>query len=516
MKLTTTGYAGLAALLLCAHGHAQQECREAPPLLPHETWGPHEEATAEELYLRVRQAVDHWSDDPALLASAKHALARLLELRPDDWRVHVELARLAMTTGSVTTYTLTADAYDVTEWALQRALELNPLAADAWIMLSVFESRRRDGSNEYRGSMETTERALRQAEQLGASNPRLALNWADLHARRFEFLLAERRVRQALAAPSIDSRSAGLAYRKLAHYYRQREMRDLRAARRALDAALEIEPQNPWNWVQYSAFLLEEHGDPKGATEAARRALCLYPLYEANRRLAYALYFDWARDNLKSPKPTADERAREAYDRYPHWRQLMAYAADYTELAPLVEMLVRVGAPVDEADPYDSLSALGAAVSTGRVADAARLIELGANVNQPSTHGVLLGLAASDGSTDMVRLLLKHGADIDALGDGRTALLAAIGALDIPMVELLLAEGADPNIGDDRGETPLSFAALNPLGSLDIVRMLLRAGANPAYEYPPGQPLAESARQFGLPGAAELLEQAIMEQPRQP
>ena len=115
----------------------------------------------------------------------------------------------------------------------------------------------------------------------------------------------------------------------------------------------------------------------------------------------------------------------------------------------------------------------------------------------------------------MVRLLLKHGADIDALGDGRTALLAAVGALDEPMVELLLAEGADPNIGDGRGETPLSFAALNPRGSLDIVRMLLRAGADPTYEYPPGQPLAESVRQFGLPGAAELLEQALTDSQRQ-
>jgi ankyrin repeat protein len=128
----------------------------------------------------------------------------------------------------------------------------------------------------------------------------------------------------------------------------------------------------------------------------------------------------------------------------------------------------------------------------------------------------LLGLAASEGSADMVRLLLKHGADIDALADGRTALLAAIGARDVPMVELLLSAGADPNVGDGRGETPLSFAALNPLGSLDIVRMLLRAGADPAYEYLPGQPLAESAKQIGLPGAAELLEQAMMDSRRQP
>ncbi len=224
------------------------------------------------------------------------------------------------------------------------------------MLLAVLKLYGREGPGGPHGNTEISEDALRQAERVGARNPRLALNWADLHAIRREFDLAEQRVKQALAAPDLNSRSAGLAYRKLAKYYR--EQRRFPEASRALEDALEAEPQNPQNWVAYSAFLLEERTDTSGAIAAARKALCLYPLSDANRRLAYALYFDWARDNLESPEPRPDDRATEAYARYPNWRDVMGYAAEHENLVPLVEVLVRIGAPVDEADPHNHESAL--------------------------------------------------------------------------------------------------------------------------------------------------------------
>jgi ankyrin repeat protein len=258
--------------------------------------------------------------------------------------------------------------------------------------------------------------------------------------------------------------------------------------------------------------MLEERGDSASAIEAARRALCLYPLAEANRRLAYALYFDWARDNLNNPEPRPDDRATEAYARHPNWRDVMGYAADHEQLAPVLEVLVRIGAPVDEEDPHDEMAALWEAVSSGRVDDAARLIELGADVNQlHENYGSLLMVAASDPKRDMARLLLAHGADVNAQWWQGTALTVAVGTENEKMVELLLSAGADPNLGDDRGENALALAALNPRGSIDVVRLLLRAGANPNYEYPPGQSLIESAREVGSLRAAELLEEAARE-----
>ena len=428
----------------------------------------------------------------------------MLVIEPDAARSHVELARLAMSSGSIGTYTLTAESYDVAYSALRRALELDAESGEAWMLLAVFKLHIRDSPRGPYGNVETSASALRQAEQVGAQNPRLALNWADWHALRREFDLAEQRVEQALAVPDLNARSAGLAYRKLADYYRELHRPD--DASRAFKEALKAEPQNPWNWVVYSAFLLEERTDTRGAIEAARRALCLYPLPAANRRLAYALYFDWARDNLDNPDPRPDDRATEAVARYSNWRRVMGYAAEHEGLAPLIEVLVRIGAPVDEDDPRDNMSALWEAVSSGRLDDAARLIELGADVNRlHENYGSLLMVAAADPNLDMARLLLAHGADVNAQWWEGTALMRATGSGNEQMVELLLSAGADPALGDDRGETPLSLAATN--GYIEIVRLLLQAGADPNHEFPPGQTIIESAALLGLTEVANLLEE---------
>jgi tetratricopeptide (TPR) repeat protein len=486
---------------------AQYECREEPVVLPHETWSPHALASADELYRRARESLEHWSDDAHLLRSAHEALTRLIAIEPDGERGHVELARLAMMVGSTRSYMLAPEAYDFAHSALQRALDLDAESGEAWMLLAVLKLYGRDGTGGPYGNIETSADALRQAERVGARNPRLALTWADWHALRREFDLAEQRVKQALAAPDLNSRFAGLAYRKLANYYR--EQHRSAAASRALEDAMKAEPQNPWNWVAYSAFLLEERTDTSGAIAAARRAWCLYPLKEANRRLAYALYFDWARDNLDTPEPRPDERATEAYARYSNWRDVMGYAAEREHLVPLIGVLVRIGAPIDQEDTHDDMSALWEAVSSGRLDDAARLIELGADVNQlHENYGSLLMVAAADPEVDMARLLLAHGADVNAQWWEGTALMVAARSGNEKLVELLLSVGADPNLGDDRGETPLASAVLNPLGSIDVVRLLLRAGADPNHEYPLGQTLIESAKQMGSPEAAELLEQA--------
>ena len=487
---------------------AQYECREAPAVLPHEAWSPHALASADELYRRAREALEHWSNHPALLASANEALTRLLAIEPNAERGHVELARLAMMVGSTRSYTLAPEAYDIAHSALRRALELDAESGEAWMLLAVLKVYGREGPGGPHGNTGISEDALRQAERVGARNPRLALNWADLHAIRREFDLAEQRVKQALAAPDLNSRSAGLAYRKLAKYYR--EQRRFPEASRALEDALEAEPQNPQNWVAYSAFLLEERTDTSGAIAAARRALCLYPLSDANRRLAYALYFDWARDNLESPEPRPDDRATEAYARYPNWRDVMGYAAEHENLVPLVEVLVRIGAPVDEADPHDNRSALYKVVWDGRLDDAARLIELGADANQQhEDYGSLLNIAVGHRDLDMIRLLLAHGADVNAQWRQGTALMNATGQGNTEIVQLLLTAGADPELGDDRGETPLGVAATT--NHVKIVRLLLEAGADPNHEFPPGQTIIEITRQFGLTEMASLLEQWVNE-----
>ena len=74
---------------------------------------------------------------------------------------------------------------------------------------------------------------------------------------------------------------------------------------------------------------------------------------------------------------------------------------------------------------------------------------------------------------DGVRVLLKNGADINAPGWGdETALAAATGESLENMTRLLLANGADPN------RSSLTLVCPSCRGKLNIVRMLVKAGAN--------------------------------------
>lgn len=80
-----------------------------------------------------------------------------------------------------------------------------------------------------------------------------------------------------------------------------------------------------------------------------------------------------------------------------------------------------------------------------------------------------------------VESALMSGADPNARNRaGSTALHLAVGDRNSPMVELLLGYGADPELRDKRGNTALNVTLNdgNPKARLEVVSLLLRAGAN--------------------------------------
>jgi len=104
-----------------------------------------------------------------------------------------------------------------------------------------------------------------------------------------------------------------------------------------------------------------------------------------------------------------------------------------------------------------------------------RLIDLGADVNNHPIGYELIVRAAGAGKTEMVDLLIRPGADVNAVcqsDDGNsTALMSATRYPDI--LKLLLAAGADPKALDNEGQSALFHASGH---NQEIMKMLLEAG----------------------------------------
>lgn len=86
--------------------------------------------------------------------------------------------------------------------------------------------------------------------------------------------------------------------------------------------------------------------------------------------------------------------------------------------------------------------------------------------------------AAADGDLDLISLLLKAGADVQATSNyGLTPLHNAVAANHPDAVETLLQHGASPHVGLKNGLTPLHWAAMR--GYQRIISLLVQHGASP-------------------------------------
>lgn len=121
--------------------------------------------------------------------------------------------------------------------------------------------------------------------------------------------------------------------------------------------------------------------------------------------------------------------------------------------------------------------ALLEAARAGRWAECLKLAKEGRASTTPrdEAQGHVLVLAARAGQDDLLRTLLRQGAEIDRRGeDGLTALGAAALAGQRSTVRLLLRAGADPRLGGAGGQTALHLASVS--GRTDMVDEMLRGG----------------------------------------
>lgn len=135
-------------------------------------------------------------------------------------------------------------------------------------------------------------------------------------------------------------------------------------------------------------------------------------------------------------------------------------------------------APLQAPAGGDVHAALRAAAQSGDAAAAKRALDAGATIDRgDERHGnTPLILAANHGHTELVRLLVRSGANLNRSNDdGVGALIAAVMSGHQAAAQILIEQGANLNATDRHGRTALTLAEQN--GQSAIAAMLRAAGA---------------------------------------
>jgi ankyrin repeat protein len=161
-------------------------------------------------------------------------------------------------------------------------------------------------------------------------------------------------------------------------------------------------------------------------------------------------------------------------------------AAARGKVAAARQLLIQ-GANVDAKDHREipwNVTPLMCAAEGGHTEVVRLLLDAGADVNaadkgiadiQPGGNTSLLR-AVQHGHRDVVRMLVKAGAK-DRPRAGDTALGVAASDGDLKLVRMLLDGGINPNTPDCDRNTPLALAAMK--GRSDVAKLLLARGADP-------------------------------------
>jgi ankyrin repeat protein len=118
------------------------------------------------------------------------------------------------------------------------------------------------------------------------------------------------------------------------------------------------------------------------------------------------------------------------------------------------------------------------AVAAGDLDTARMLIDAGNSVNVSTPQGSALSWAVDNKQVNAVMYLLSLGANPNmGIPQGKSSpLMTVAGEGETQLVRLMLAAGADVNYADSVGNTAIAQAAYN--GHLTTVKTLLKAGAN--------------------------------------
>jgi ankyrin repeat protein len=190
-------------------------------------------------------------------------------------------------------------------------------------------------------------------------------------------------------------------------------------------------------------------------------------------------------------------------------------ASQYRESEPAIDLLLARGAQVrpseGEKAPLFNAHPLFLAAYAGNSTSLGKLHKAGDKLDDIM---VLIGTSSVSplvavsrfGNERVGRALLALGANVDGTdGSGITPLGRAALGNQLEMAKMLIAHGANLNHVDNLGMTALLYAASIDFGDAEMVRLLLKAGADPSAKSKQGKTALELAEGYGHTRQATLL-----------
>jgi ankyrin repeat protein len=147
----------------------------------------------------------------------------------------------------------------------------------------------------------------------------------------------------------------------------------------------------------------------------------------------------------------------------------------------LLAILIAAGIGTKRLPPYFSLPRLLLEAAAGRTRWVERLVSHGVDPNiQDETGQTALMIASYAGYTEIAKVLLAYGADVNIGGEGTgiTALMLAATADRTEIIRFLLDSGAEIDVRDGDCWTALKYAA-SYCEATHAVALLLDSGADP-------------------------------------
>lgn len=283
--------------------------------------------------------LDGYRGDTASLEAARAELEGVLKDNSRSAPAHREMARYFIMRGQINSSRFQPGSLEAADLSIKKALEINPNFAEAFVLQGHL----------YRLMKRHNEAvtALKRAEALGATDPWLQNNWADLLIDEGKFEEAAQRYRKVIDSKTPNKKAMVSAFDGLIRYYRS--VGKLDQADEIYKKRIEFEPNAAWGYGNYAQFLLCQRDDYDASIKRSREALRVMDYGVARYWLAAALYRRWAQGVISGTPESGVQYFTEAQSLHSNPDELAARAESCPPLRFITEARARSGGPGNSA-----------------------------------------------------------------------------------------------------------------------------------------------------------------------